>query len=49
MKGNGDMIEMELAKGDMQEAFRLLKGWYRALSETVAHPCPQMMEQQTEE
>jgi hypothetical protein len=48
-KGIGDTIEVELAKGDVQEAFHLLKGWYRAASETVAHPCPQTMAQQTEE
>ncbi len=49
MKGVSDMIEAELAKGDVQEAFCLLKGWYRAASETVARPCPQTMARQTEE
>jgi hypothetical protein len=43
------MIKEELAKGDVQKAFRLLKGWYRAVSETVVHPCPQTMERQMEE
>ncbi len=42
-KSVGNAIEAELAKGDVQEAFRLLKGWYRAASETVACPCPQTM------
>ncbi len=45
MKGIGNMIEAELPKGGMQEAFRLLKGWYQVTSETVARPCPQMMAQ----
>jgi hypothetical protein len=49
MKGIGEMIKAELEKGDMQEAFCLLKGWYQAASETVARPCPQTMAQQTEE
>ncbi len=40
---------MELAKGDVQEAFCLLKGWYRVALETVAHPCPQTMARQTED
>jgi hypothetical protein len=48
-KGVGDAIEVELAKGDVQEAFRLLKGWYRVALETVACPCPQMMAQQMED
>jgi hypothetical protein len=43
------MIEAELAKGDVQEAFCLLKGWYQAAPETVARPCSQTMAQQTEE
>jgi hypothetical protein len=33
----------------MQEAFRLLKGWYWAASETVARPCLQTMARQMEE
>ncbi len=48
-KGVGDMIEAELAKGDVQESFCLLKGWYQAASETMVHPCPQTMARQTEE
>ncbi len=43
------MIKVELAKGDMQEIFHLLKGWYRVASDTVACPCPQTMVRQTEE
>ncbi len=44
-KGVNDMIEVELAKGDVQVAFRLLKGWYQAASDTVAHSCPLTMAQ----
>jgi hypothetical protein len=36
-----------LAKGDVKEAFRHLKGWYQKAAETQARPCRQMMEQQT--
>jgi hypothetical protein len=49
MKGAGDMIEAELAKGDMQEAFCLLKRWYQVASDTMSRPCPQTMAQQTKE
>jgi hypothetical protein len=49
MKGVGGAIEAELAKGDVQEAFCLLKGWYRVASETVARPCPQTMARQMED
>jgi hypothetical protein len=42
-------MEAELTKGNMQEAFRHLKGWYRAASETAARPCFKTMEQQTQE
>jgi hypothetical protein len=45
----GATIEAELAGGDVQEAFQCLKGWYRNASESMAHPCPQTMEQQTAE
>jgi hypothetical protein len=48
-KDVGDAIETELAKGEVQEAFRLLKGWYRVASETVACPCPQTMARQMED
>ena len=43
------MIKAELAKGGVQEAFRLLKEWYRVALETMARPCPQTMARQTEE
>jgi hypothetical protein len=42
-KGVGNTIEAELAKGDVQEAFCLLKGWYRVALDTMLHPCPQIM------
>ncbi len=48
-KGVGDTIEVELAKGDVQKAFCLVKGWYRVVSDTVWHPCPQTMVQQIKE
>jgi hypothetical protein len=43
----GILIESELAGGNVQEAFRHLKGWYRAASDTQAKPCRQTMERQT--
>jgi hypothetical protein len=45
----GQSIEAKLGGGDVQEAFRLLKGWYRAATEVEARPCPQTMERQTKE
>jgi hypothetical protein len=45
----GAAIEAELAGGDVQEAFRCLKGWYQNASESMARPCPQTMERQTAE
>jgi hypothetical protein len=45
----GQSIEAELRGGDVQEAFQLLKGWYRAATEVEARPCPQTMARQTEE
>jgi hypothetical protein len=45
----GTLIESELARGNVQEAFRHLKGWYRAASDTQAKPCRQTMERQTSE
>ena len=45
----GKSNKAKLAKGDAQEAFHHLKGWYRDTSETEARPCKQMMERQTEE
>jgi hypothetical protein len=45
----GALIELELAGGNVQEAFRHLKGWYWAASDTQAKPCRQTMERQTSE
>ena len=43
----GESIVLELSKGNVQEAFRHLKGWYWTASETQARPCHQTMEWQT--
>jgi len=45
----GETIVLELSSGNVQEAFRHLKGWYRSTSETQARPCHQTMERQTDE
>jgi hypothetical protein len=45
----GDSIVAELAKGDVKEAFRHLKGWYRKATEAQARPCRQTIEHQTDE
>ena len=45
----GKSIVTELAEGNVHEAFRHLKGWYREASETHAMPCFQTMERQMEE
>ena len=45
----GESIVSEFSQGNVQEAFRHLKGWYRAASETHAKPCHQTMEHQTDE
>jgi hypothetical protein len=45
----GESIVAELAEGNVHEAFRHLKGWYREASETQARPCFQTMERQMEE
>ena len=42
-------VETELSKGNVQEAFRHLKGWYRNAGEAAARPCFQTMERQTKE
>ncbi len=39
----------ELGKGNVHDAFRHLKGWYRTASEAQARPCHQTMEHQTDE
>ncbi len=43
----GTLIELELAGGNVQEAFRHFKGWYRAASDMQVKPCRQTMERQT--
>jgi hypothetical protein len=45
----GSTIEAELAGGNVQEAFRHLKGWYRTATDTQAKPCYLTMERQTSE
>ena len=45
----GEKIVAELGEGNVQEAFRHLKGWYRNAAETQARPCHQTMERQTDE
>jgi hypothetical protein len=44
----GDLIVVELAKGDIKEAFRHLKAWYQKVAETQARPCCQSTEHQTD-
>jgi hypothetical protein len=44
----GEKIVAELGEGNVQEAFRHLKGWYRKAAETQAKPCHQTMEPQTD-
>ncbi len=45
----GETISTELARGNVQEAFRRLKGWYWSATDTQARPCFQTMDRQTEE
>jgi hypothetical protein len=45
----GETISHELAGGNVQEAFRHLKGWYRSATDTQARPCFQTMDRQTAE
>jgi hypothetical protein len=42
----GATVEAKLAGRNVQEAFRHLKGWYRAATETQAKPCYHTMERQ---
>jgi hypothetical protein len=42
----GESIAANLAKGNVHEAFRHLKGWYWAATEIQAWPCFQIMEKQ---
>jgi hypothetical protein len=43
----GAAVETKLAGGNVQEAFRHLKGWFRAATEMQAKPCYHTMERQT--
>jgi hypothetical protein len=43
----GSMVKAELARGNVQQAFCYLKGWYRAALETKAKPCYHTLERQT--
>jgi hypothetical protein len=45
----GGIIEAKITGGNVQEAFRHLKGWYRSATDTQAKPCYQTMERQTSE
>ncbi len=49
MEWVGTLIESKLTRGNVQEAFHHLKGWYRATSEMQARPCFHTMERQTSE
>ena len=44
----GENIVSELGKGNVQEAFWHLKGWYQTASKAQARPCHQTMERQTD-
>jgi hypothetical protein len=41
--------QSQTCRGDVQEAFRYLKGWYQNELDSMARPCPQIMERQTAE
>jgi hypothetical protein len=43
----GAVVETKLSRGNVQEAFRHLKGWYRVAMEAQAKPCYHTMERQT--
>ena len=45
----GAIIEQELLGGNVQEAFRNLRGWHRDATSTAPRPCFQTMERQTTE
>ena len=49
MASVSNTIEAELAGGNVQEAFRHLKGWYHVATNTQAKPCYWTMERQTSE
>jgi hypothetical protein len=44
-----ESIEQKLAEGEMQEAWRLLKGWYRSAEDRLPKPCHEAMVKQTKE
>ncbi len=48
-KSVSETISHELAGGNVQEAFRHLKGWYWSATDTQARPCFQTMDRQTTE
>ena len=45
----GARIKQKLGEGDLKEAWRGLKGWYRAVEERAPKPCYLTMEKQTNE
>ena len=45
----GQQIEALLAEGDLEEAWRSLKGWYHAVEDRAPKPCYESMEKQTKE
>jgi hypothetical protein len=48
-KSVGETITNKLAGGNVQEAFRHLKGWYWSATNIQARPCFQTMDRQTAE
>ena len=44
-----ETIELKLAEGEMQEAWRLLKGWYRSAEDRPPKPCHDAMTKQTKD
>ena len=45
----GDDMMEKLAGGEMQEAWRMLKGWYRTTADRAPKPCYDTMAKQTTE
>ena len=48
-KATGEACEAELQQGNVQEAFRHLRGWYRALLEVALRRCVLTLERQTQD
>ena len=48
-KDVGEVIERNLQKGNLKEAWRKLKGWYSAVEEKAPKPCRLSMKKQTAE